>query len=93
MALKKDYFSAFSGFLHGRRINSRTRDRIMEYFIETGRYIRSPISPFSVQMAINMFDRYMSYLADRGSDEMKAQAAAEVEVREAFGALIDLLID
>lgn len=55
----------------------------MEYFVETGRYIpQNPISPFSVHMAISLFDRYMSHLALKGSSELKEEAAEEVEVRE-----------
>lgn len=77
---KKDYFSGFSSCEQGRRINVKTRSRVMEYFVETGRYIKFPISPFSIHMAIGMFDRYMSHISERGSLEAKNSAAKEMEV-------------
>lgn len=81
MGSKKDYFSGFSDCQHSRRVNMKTRARIMEYLVETGRYIKNPISPFSVHMAISLFDRYMSYLSTDGTSDMKDRAARDIEVR------------
>lgn len=52
----------------------------MQYIIEVGRYIKDPISPFSIHMALSLFDRYMSYLSETGTPEMKEAAARDMEV-------------
>lgn len=80
LGAKKDYFAAFRDCPHASRICYMTRQKVVEYFQETGNFIANAISPFSIHISVSLFDRYMSYLAEHGTPEIKETAAQEIEV-------------
>lgn len=75
----QDYFRYFQSCPSGGRVSPMARRAVLLFMIEIGRGIAAPVSDFSIHMAINLFDRYLSRLGKDGTETIKERGARELE--------------
>jgi hypothetical protein len=75
-----NYFKNYKKCLYGKKVSAASRRLVLQCIVDLGRGIATPISDFSIHMAINLFDRYLSHLGRCKSINIKERVAASIEV-------------
>ncbi|XP_053990774.1 uncharacterized protein LOC128882936 [Hylaeus volcanicus] len=75
-----NYFKNYKKCLYGKKVSAASRRLVLQCIVDLGRGIATPISDFSIHMAINLFDRYLSHLGRCKSTNIKERVAASIEL-------------
>lgn len=75
-----NYFKYFKKCEYSQRVSAASRRAIVQFIVDVGRGVATPISNFSIHMAINLFDRYMSQVGRSSKTELRERAAKDIAV-------------
>lgn len=75
-----NYFKYFKKCEYGQRVSAASRRAIVQFIVDVGRGVATPISNYSIHMAINLFDRYLSQLGRSKNNELRERAAKDIAV-------------